>query len=80
MKAMIWAVSVIGAAIFGFGIGYNDQCTHIYRNYYAANDANNTCERSLGKCIVRRDALEQEIKDPHHCVSICAIEFEKMGC
>lgn len=29
---------------------------------------------------VAREVYERKLADPHHCISICQEQFEKMGC
>ena len=43
-----------------------------------------SCEMELSSCKfaahLEIDALEDQLNDPEHCLSVCIEEFEKYGC
>ena len=43
-----------------------------------------SCEREVSSCKfaahLEIDALEDQLNDPEHCLSVCTEEFEKHGC
>lgn len=66
--------AIIGIA-WGYGVAHGKQ--YWERQYAWINDELRTdiqnCRTTLNQCKI-------DLADPHHCVSVCAEEFEKYGC